>query len=65
MIRSIEDIAKYYKENINKLDIAKFQSYGSFTNEITILNTEDNNKTLSSILEMIYNTLLEMNIIHK
>ena len=49
------------RENVNKLDIAKLQSEGDFINSVKTLNNENNDKTLTSILEIIYNSLLPYN----
>ena len=46
------------KNNVNKLDIEKLQSNGDFINSIKILNNENNDKTLSSILEIVNKALL-------
>lgn len=46
------------KTNVNKLDIAKLQSEGDFINSIKTLNGENNDKTLESILKIIYECLL-------
>ena len=46
------------KNNVNKLDIEKLQSNGDFINSIKTLNNENNDKTLSSILEIVNKALL-------
>ena len=46
------------KNNVNKLDIEKLQSNGDFINSIKNLNNENNDKTLSSILEIVNKALL-------
>ena len=46
------------KNNVNKLDIEKLQNNGDFINSIKTLNNENNDKTLSSILEIVNKALL-------
>ena len=55
------------KNNVNKLDIEKLQNNGDFINSIKTLNNENNDKTLSSILEIVNKALLpyDRTMVHK
>lgn len=46
------------KTNVNKLDVEKLQNEGDFINSIKTLNNENNDKTLSSILKIVNESLL-------
>lgn len=46
------------KKNANKLDIAKIHPNEEFINSIKLLNGENNDKTVSSILEAIYKSIV-------
>ena len=61
LIEQTEDINKarlICKNNVNKLDIEKLQNNGDFINSIKTLNNENNDKTLSSILEIVNKALV-------
>lgn len=55
------------KNNVNKLDIERLQNNGDFINSIKTLNNENNEKTLSSILEIVNKALLpyDRTMVHK
>lgn len=56
--KDINKARQVCRTNVNKLDIAKLQNEGNFINSIKTLNGKNNDKTLLSILEIIYEALL-------
>lgn len=65
--KDINKARQICKKNVNKLDIAELQKEKDYINAIKTLNSENNDKTLSSILAIIYDSLLsyEKEIISK
>lgn len=55
--KDINNVRYLCKDNLDKLDISKVQTYGNFINSIKMIKQENNEKTLSSILEIIYKEL--------